>query len=74
MNCQYCGKEFKNQGSINLHERKCPKNPDRVKDEKRHNHQGCEHDWKLLNPNNQTERNALNYKYKEVCVLCQELR
>jgi hypothetical protein len=70
--CQHCGKELKNQGSVNLHERKCIKNPDRVDGSARH--EGCQHDWKLLNANNPTQARAIQHNYKEVCLKCQELR
>jgi hypothetical protein len=72
LKCQYCGKEFKNQGSINLHERKCSDNPNKEVVEKKHN--GCEHDWRLLNINNPTEKRAMQYGKKEVCVKCLEVK
>jgi hypothetical protein len=69
--CKYCGKEFKNQGSINLHEPKCKKNPGNVKEEI---HEGCQHKFRLLNPKIHAEKKAIQAGYSEVCEYCKELQ
>jgi DNA-directed RNA polymerase subunit RPC12/RpoP len=70
--CHFCGKELKNQGSVNLHERKCPKNPGNVKHEE--NHGVCQHEFRLLNPKNPAENRAIQAGYSEVCKHCKELQ
>lgn len=67
--CELCGSEqFTSQGALNLHKYHC-----KFK-RMRENNVCKEHEWRLLDQYNQTERKAMNENYMEVCEKCQMLR
>lgn len=71
--CEHCGKTFDKQGKLNLHKYHCEikKLKNSAADPE---HQKCDHDFRLLNPKNANEYNAMTNGYTEVCVKCQELQ
>jgi hypothetical protein len=83
LKCQYCNKPLKNQGAKNLHELKCKNNPANVEGEKNDKkkkeeslgtcEKGGQHNFRLLNPKNPKELQAIRGGYTEVCTKCQEL-
>lgn len=83
--CDICGKTFDKQGKLNLHRYHCKfkngaadPNNQNVKDPKNGaadpNNKKCDHDFRLLNPKNVNEYNAMTNGYTEVCVKCQDLQ
>jgi hypothetical protein len=82
LKCQYCGRDLKNQGSKNLHERACVKNPKNDEDEspeeqpKKGNEEkklGCKHTLILLDNRYASQKRAINDGYSAVCLKCKEL-
>lgn len=83
-----CGYESEHRGTMNLHEKmhcKKVRVQGEVAAEKKVRkkaaavitgecEQGGEHNWRLLSRGNQTELNAINAGYGEVCVKCQDLQ
>lgn len=80
MQCKYCGKELKNQGALNLHERRCEKNPDRIIQVKvselrgRKTEDSCDHEWHKLNRSIPAQAAAAMDGYHDYCIRCKELR
>ena len=81
--CDFCGKEFKNQGSKNLHEYWCDKNPilnahqnkaDLKKSDLTKNginkSSECQHEMVILNGNNAYQKKAINDGYSAYCKKC----
>lgn len=67
-NCKYCGKEFKNQGGTNLHEKlHCPKRPGEGQAAGTGS-AGHAHTWRLLNPKQPQEKKAIIAGYEEICT------
>lgn len=79
LKCQFCGRDLKNQGSKNLHERACIKNPKNNEDEspedepKKNNKQECNHKLVLLDSHYASQKRAINDGYSAVCLKCKEL-
>lgn len=71
--CKYCGREFKNRGSINLHEINCLKNPDNASKKGKKKGQECDHEWRFLNARDGREKKALDQGYYRVCNKCLEV-
>jgi predicted membrane protein len=82
--CDFCGKEFKNQGSKNLHMYWCPKNPkleehqkkadikneDLTKNGINKNNGECKHEMIILNANNANQAKAIKDGYSAYCKKC----
>jgi hypothetical protein len=82
LQCQMCGttkskagNEFTTQGQLNLHEYHCRmKQGGGSQQQTTIEQQGCNHNWRLLNPHRDDERAAMQSHYGEVCTKCQDLR
>lgn len=70
MNCQFCGRELKNQGAKNLHERKCAENPANKGEQNEHKNDNSKPhkcSFRFLNPSKPDERKAINLGYTKIC-------
>jgi hypothetical protein len=78
--CSKCGKDCGNPPALKLHEAYCigknkesrevsQENQDQDKKEKK-----CQHEWRILNRNNQAEARAIEDGYIKVCEKCQEIK
>lgn len=65
--CPTCGKDCGNPPALNLHKAYC-KGEKKVEKEV-----GCEHNFRLLNPNNQAEKMALEDGFLNLCTKCKEI-
>lgn len=66
--CPYCGKDCGNPPALELHKAYCKK--------KNGSGEGvgkCEHDFRLLSPQNHNEERALQDGFLQVCKKCKEL-
>lgn len=82
--CDFCGKEFKNQGSKNLHMYWCQKNPklldhqhkadikneDITKKGIAKNEGECQHEMVVLNGHNANQQKAIKDGYSAYCKKC----
>lgn len=77
--CDFCSKEFKNQGSKNLHEYWCPKNPKLLEHQKKADQKDqnnstskgeCIHELVILNGNNANQKKAIADGYSAYCKKC----
>lgn len=77
--CEYCGREFKNQGGLNLHKavhcksaREARVNAPlkETKNENVSRETSCHHEWELLVPGNAIHAKALQAGFSEYCGKC----
>lgn len=71
------GNEFTNQGQLNLHMYHCKMKQQRQNVQSQGAQQpigSCSHNWRLLNPYKDDERQAMDANFGEVCIKCQDLR
>lgn len=72
--CEWCNREFKHQGALNLHKSlHCKSKPGKVTEETKKDQVTCEHDFRFLNQSG-GELRAIKSGYSEVCIKCQTLR
>lgn len=78
LNCPHCQKEFKNQGGLNMHvSLHCKKNPkSKFGSAAGTGELNFKHtcSFRLLNPKNAAEREAINHGYDEICPECEEIK
>ena len=65
--CSKCGKDCGNPPALQLHESYCKG----VK--KAETKETCEHNFRLLNPNNPAEKMALQDGFINLCTKCKEI-
>lgn len=70
--CEWCGKDCGNPPALELHKKFCKRKNDSVNNGI--NNGNCEHEFRLLNPQNYAEKLALENQYLQVCTKCKELK
>lgn len=70
--CDWCGKDCRNPPALQLHQNFCKSRPDLVIKEVAKGEK-CNHSFRLLNPNIQSEKLALVDGYIQVCNKCLQL-